>query len=141
MFFGLLFLFISRTGSFSVIYVNVDIKVLLKERISFITLQKLHWLPLTSTILIIFRQDKRKLHVLDSPSPLQSLVSNTPKERTYERCTLTSQPTFLGQIVYRIFLGMGFCSRAREELRYKLSNYLNLKFVASDGYSTTQIIT
>ena len=37
----------------------------------------------TSTSLIIFCQDKRKLRALDSPSPLQSILSTTPESTWY----------------------------------------------------------
>ena len=53
---------LSRSSFFSVIHVKVDIKIVSKERSSFVTPEKLHC----------------KLHVVDSPSPLQSLVGTTP---------------------------------------------------------------
>ena len=37
---------LSRSSSFSVIHVNGDVKIMSKERSSFVTLEKVHWLPL-----------------------------------------------------------------------------------------------
>ena len=57
--------------------------------------------------------------------------SITHKEGTHGRSTLTSQPKFLGWIVYQIILAMGLLSRARfrvcEDLRYH-TNYKNFQF-------------
>ena len=63
-----------------------------------------------STTLRIFRQDKRKLLILDSRLPLQSLLITTP-QRVYQR-------DFLGWIDKQIFLTLGLRSRARGA-RYK----------------------
>ena len=37
---------LSRSSTFSVIHVNGDIKIMSKEISSFVTLEKVHWLPL-----------------------------------------------------------------------------------------------
>ena len=85
----------------------------------------------TSTT-FLFCQDKHKLHVLDSPSPLQSQLSTTlrvylvppPKSVWMYGHTVTWLPNFFGWIDYQIVLAMGLRSRALHafvELRYKFS--------------------
>ena len=62
-----------------------------------------------------FTKDKHKLHVLDSPSPLQSLLSTTPriylvpppKSVQMYRHTVMWLPNFLGWIGHQIVLAMG----------------------------------
>ena len=68
----------------------------------------------TSTT-FLFCQDKHKLHVLDSPSPLQSQLSTTlrvylvppPKSVWMYGHTVTWLPNFFGWIDYQIVLAMG----------------------------------
>ena len=102
--------FISRSSSFFVIHVNVDIKSKSKERIGFTVVVVVFFISKSPGGYAIYRRNARVLE----------LQNFTPPYITgWTFGTILSEPKFLGCIDNQIFLPMVLsCAR---ELRYKFS--------------------
>ena len=92
--------FISRSSSFSVIHVNVDIKIKWEERIGFAVV------VFISKRLGSYAIKRQNARVLEMQNFIPGYMKGRTYGRTYSVRTTFSEPKFLGCIDYQIFLSM-----------------------------------